>query len=240
MAKIKESIITVKYPNILPNTSRDHHKNDYITQELFEKHILWLLEWRYNPISAIEFKDFLFNGTQIPAKSVLFMFENGYKNILDCALPILKRYRIPALIFLVVNCIGDFNRWENSKEPILSIDDIITLNNSSLVIFGSQSKTNIDLTKLNDEDLTDEIIKSKAILEEIIRYKVFFFNYPHNKYNANVLEKLDAAQIPMAFVNEIEKVTNLKDFLLIPSLKLSQLDGYWSLLTKLRMLEKFI
>ena len=182
-------------------------------------------------------KEFLFENGQLPAKSVLFIFECGYKNIKEYAYPILTRYRIPALIFLVVNHIGDVNRWGNEKEHILTIDDISELNKSLLVTFGLQSKSNNDLTSVDDEQLTDEIIKSKAILEEIIRYNVDYFNYPQGKYNINVVDKLREADIPMAFIDEKDKVTKLRDYLLIPSIKLSQADSYWKLLAKLRLIE---
>jgi peptidoglycan/xylan/chitin deacetylase (PgdA/CDA1 family) len=237
MAKLKESIITLKYPNITFNPHGKVSKSNYITPKLFEEHLLWLLDWRYNPLSADEFKYFLFEGLDIPFKSFFLIFEGGYKNIKQYAYPILKRYKIPALIFLVVNHIGDYNRWESGKENILSIDDIAELNKTTMITFGLQSKSNVDLTTLNDEKLDDEIIKARYLLEEIVRYKIDFFNYPQSKTNLSIVQKLEEAEIPLAFIEKFGQITALESFHKIPSVKMSQKDNYWSFLAKIRMLE---
>lgn len=235
--KIKESIIALKYPNITSTPGGKVSKSQYITPSLFEQHLLWLMSWRYNPLASEELMGFFFQELDIPYKSFLLIFEGGYKNIKLNAYPILKRYKIPALIFLVVNYIGDLNRWEDSKEAILSIEDITELNSNTMVSFGLQSKSHKDLTKLSDEELNDEIISSKYLLEEMLRYKVNYFNYPYNKYNINVIRKLAEAEIPLAFINKTKQITSLESFYTIPSIKLSEKDGYWSLLSKLRQVE---
>lgn len=236
MSKVKECILVLKFPNITFNPKGNKSKHNYITPATFEKHLLTLLDWRFNPLTPDEFRNFLFVEYEIPFKSFLIVFEDGYKNIREHAYPILKRYKIPALIFLVVNHIGDYNRWADSKEELLSIEDITELNKTTMINFGLQTKSNKILTKLTDEELDDEIIKSKLLLEEMIRYKVQFFNYPYNKVNSKVIEKLEKAEIPMAFYNRFAEVTSLESFHKIPAIRLSEKDGYLSLLSKIRRL----
>lgn len=237
MAKLKTSIVALKYPNITFNPKGKKSKRNYITPKLFEQHLLWLLDWRYSPLSSEEFKHFLFNEVEVPMKSFVILLEGGYKNYKQYAFPILKRYKMPALIFLVANHIGDCDRWDTGEEQMLSIDDISELNNTTMITFGSQSKSNPNLVKCSDEQLTDEIVRSKHLLEEILRYKVEFFNYPYNKYNSDVIDKLYEAEIAMAFVEKFSQVTELKSFQEIPCIKMSQKDGFLSFLYKIRKLE---
>lgn len=237
MKTIKESVLVLKYPIVTPTPDKKLSKRQYITPELLEKHILWLLGWKYNPLSGDEFIKFLFAGEEIPYKSYMLIFEDGYKNTIEYAYPILKRYRIPALIFLVVNFIGDVNRWDNSKYPILSIEDIAQLNKTDMISFGLQSKTNRDLTNLSDDELYDEIIRSKLLLEEIVSYRVQFFNYPKDKFNYKIKNYLSYAGIPIAFINKPGQVTSLQDFHSIPTIKLSQADNWLRLFGKIRKLE---
>ena len=238
MSKIKESIIVLKYPNITFNPKVGTKKKDYITPKLFEQHLLWLLDWRYNPLSPEEFKHFLFSEFDIPFKSFMICFESGYKNIKQYAYPILKRYKIPALIFLVVNHIGDFDRWDEGKEPMLSIEDITELNKTTMITFGHQTKSNRILTKCTEEELDDEIIKGKILLEEVLRYPVEFFNYPKGKYDSSITAKVQEAEIPMAFINKTSQITTLEGFEEIPSIKLSQKDNYINFWRKLNKVEK--
>jgi peptidoglycan/xylan/chitin deacetylase (PgdA/CDA1 family) len=237
MKKIKESILALRIPNITYNTKGNLSKRNYITPTMFEKYIMWLFDWKYNPLTPQELQDFLFSDLSIPHKSYLLMFEGGYKSIYKYAYPVLKRYRIPSLVFLVTNCIGDYNRWENSEDPILSIEEINELNKTTMFTFGLQSKTGRPLTKVSDSVLEDEIIKSSAILEEILRYKAKYFLYPNDKYDSKVIEKLLDAEIPLAFINKHSQVTGLNSFHKIPSIKLTENDGYLGLLRKIRKVE---
>ncbi|MEW5819714.1 MAG: polysaccharide deacetylase family protein [Cyanobacteriota bacterium] len=237
MSKIKESVIAIKYPNVTFNPKGNKSKNRYITPKLLEEHILWLLDWRYNPLTSDEFKQFLFQEVDIPFKSFIMIFEGGYKNIKQYAHPILKRYKIPALIFLVVNHIGDYNRWDNGEEQILSVEDISEMNKSTMFTFGSQSKSHKNLIKCSPEELNDEIIRANALLEEVLRYKVEYFLYPYNKYNSRVVDKLYEAQVPMAFVERTAQVTNLRSFQEIPCIRMSEKDKYLKFLSKIRKLE---
>lgn len=237
MKKLKTSIVALKYPNITFNPKGKKSKRNYITPKLFEQHLLWLLDWRYSPISSEHFKQFLFNELEVPMKSFLILLEGGYKNFKQYAFPILKRYKMPALIFLVANHVGDYDRWDTGKEELLSIDDIFELNQTTMITFGSQSKTNKNLIKSSEEELTDEIVRSKHLLEEILRYKVEFFNYPYNKYNPEVIEKLYEAEIAMAFIEKNSQVTELKSFQEIPCIKMCQKDHFLRFLHKIRSLE---
>lgn len=235
--KIRESVIAIKFPNVTFSPKGRVSKANYITPKLFEKQILWLMDWRYNPLSADEFKYFLFHELEVPMKSFIIILEGGYKNFKQYAYPILKRYKVPALIFLVVNHVGDYNRWSDGNEQMLSIDDITELNKTSMITFGLQSKSHRDLTTCSKEELNDEIVKGSLILKEITRYETEFFLYPYNLYNDDVIESLYEAGIPMAFVERKAQVTQLKSFQEIPYIKLAEKDGYWNFLRKIRVLE---
>lgn len=237
MSKIKECILALRYPNVTFNPKGKVSKKDYINPKTFEKHLLCLLDWRFNPLTAYEFKSFLFEDFDIPYKSFILIFEGGYKTFIKNAFPILNRYKIPAMVFLVPNHIGDYNRWENGKEEILSIEDISDLNKTEMITFGSQTKSGKALAKATPEELHDEIVRGNCLLEEILRYKVEYFWYPFGKYNYKAMEKLDETDIQMAFVDRFDQITNLESFYKIPSVKMSERDNYLRFLTKIRLLK---
>lgn len=238
MSEVKESILVFKYPNITAESKGKTSKRKYITPKLFEDQILWMLDWKYSPVTADEFKSFLFEGAHLQKKSYLILLEGGYKNIKTQAYNILKRYRIPVLIFLSPNYIGDKNRWEDSQEEMLSVDDISELNKTRMVTFGLHSKSYKDLTRCSDEELFDEIVRGKTLLEEIINYKVDFLSYPYGRANDNVKNKVEEAGIKMAFINRNAQISDLEEFMAIPSIRISQYDGWLGLIYKLRKLEK--
>ena len=52
-------------------------------------------------------------------KTIIITFDDGYKDILYNALPILKKYNFKATCFLVTNFIGDYNYWDKKKLIII-------------------------------------------------------------------------------------------------------------------------
>lgn len=63
----------------------------------------------WNPISLSELDERFRAGQKIPEKSVFVTFDDGFRNNLTKAAPILKRYEIPATVFLTTNLIGGEN-----------------------------------------------------------------------------------------------------------------------------------
>lgn len=237
MAKSKKNIVILKYPDVVETPPKRTRKSAYITQELFERHLLWLLDWGYSPTSPDELKQFVHEQIRLPAKSFMLLFEDGHKSFKNLVYPVLKRYKIPALAFLVVNHIGDYQRWDDSMKEMLTIDDIAELNKTSMITFGSQTKSHRDLTKLSEEELEDEIIRANYILEEILGYPVEYFNYPYDKYNDNVLMTLMRANISIAFINKKAQILDCEGLHKLPSVKVNQKHGYFNFIRLLRSLE---
>jgi len=78
-----------------PIPFRDLH----VTKATFEQHCD-LISNACDPISLSELLDARRNGTQLPPRSVVVTFDDGYRGVLEHALPILERYSIPAAVFV--------------------------------------------------------------------------------------------------------------------------------------------
>ncbi len=74
----------------------------YVTEETFEKHIKFLSR-RYNIISLENLSDLTIKNTCI------ITFDDGWADNFSYAFPILKKYQVPATIFLSTNLIGTTN-----------------------------------------------------------------------------------------------------------------------------------
>lgn len=63
-----------------------------------------------HPISAAEWIDALDRGTRVPERAVLVTFDDGYRNNLTNAAPLLEAYGIPALFCISTGYIGGHDR----------------------------------------------------------------------------------------------------------------------------------
>tara|TARA_B100001121_G_scaffold196623_1_gene171838 strand:- start:176 stop:556 length:381 start_codon:yes stop_codon:yes gene_type:complete len=113
---------------------------------LFENQIKYL---KNNGYTSINFDEI----DQSKKKQIIITFDDGYKDIIVNALPILKKYEFKATCFFVTNLIGQANNWDiknknYSKKEIMNINDINHWISSGMHI-GSHSHNHLDLTKIS-------------------------------------------------------------------------------------------
>jgi peptidoglycan/xylan/chitin deacetylase (PgdA/CDA1 family) len=71
----------------------------HVTSATFERHCR-LISDTCDPISLAELREARQSGRALPPRSVIVTFDDGYRGVLDHALPILERYAIPAAVFV--------------------------------------------------------------------------------------------------------------------------------------------
>ena len=90
-----------------------------VTPEVFEQQIAGLARAGYTSLSAQQFADYLAGGT-VPEKSVLITFDDGYLNNWTYAHPVLQRYGMKAILFLITGWLGqgDVRPYEGQGLPV--------------------------------------------------------------------------------------------------------------------------
>lgn len=117
-------------------------------------------------------------------KVVGITFDDGYKNNVQNALPVLRRHGFTATCYGVSSMIGGTNRWDQGKvaeKPLMTLDDWRTWRDAGMEI-GSHTRTHAKLTELPQELARVEIAQSKQELEHAIGCEVRHFCYPYGWY----------------------------------------------------------
>lgn len=143
----------------------------YVTQNDFEKQMKFLIEHGYNVISLSELLEIISNNKNVK-KTVVITFDDGYEDNYTRAFPIMKKYDLPASVFVVAGLVDrkGFLSWEQLKEMSENNIDI-----------GGHTMTHPKLSEIKDEKrLRYEIYESKKVLEKGLKRKVDFFAYPFN------------------------------------------------------------
>jgi peptidoglycan/xylan/chitin deacetylase (PgdA/CDA1 family) len=73
--------------------------NLHVTDETFESHCRLIAE-TCHPIDLVAFADAQLSQRGLPPRPVLVTFDDGYRSVFEMARPILRRYRIPAAVFV--------------------------------------------------------------------------------------------------------------------------------------------
>ncbi|MGB9909784.1 MAG: polysaccharide deacetylase family protein [Candidatus Hydrothermia bacterium] len=166
--------------------------------KVFFKHI--------NTLSVYGFKDYLsvFKSQGIrflEGNYVVITFDDGYKGVLNDAFPAMERHGFKGIVFVVTGYLGFKSNWDVPfLSPLQHLDskEIKFLSDNGWLV-GSHSHTHKDLTSISYQELMNEVITSKKILEDITGSEISLFSYPFGKYNRKVQDALLEAGYKYAF-----------------------------------------
>ncbi len=212
-----------------------------VSPEMFEKQLCYLTEngWHFFTMSELVSKE-----DQLPEKSIALTFDDGYQDNFTKALPLLKKYKAKATIYLVVD---RHNREWSSKrkkknnsgelmaEPKLLDEQVTELLESGLVEIGSHTITHDNLPRLTKQQKFEEIINSKKEIEELFCIKCRSFCYPFGLYDETDLKLVEQANYNNA--TTVEKgIDNIQQASLyrLKRISISGKDNFYTFLLKLK------
>lgn len=188
----------------------------------FEEQVLYFRNKGYQTVLLAQVYDSLNSGTPLPAKPIVFTFDDGYKDVFENAAPILQKYEFSGTFAIATELLGrpDYAVW----------DDVIAARKVGMEIVA-HTKNHLDLTSsvYSEEDLKREIFGSKQELEEKLNVPVDFFIYPYGKYNDRVLALVKEAGYKMAFTTAFGLYMGKENTLIEPRVRVHGQDGLMKL-----------
>ncbi len=156
----------------------------YVDPGTFASQMDYLVGKGYTAVSLSEVVSGL-NGGQLPQKPVALTFDDGYRDFFSQAYPILRQKNLKATVFLITQLMegADYLTWEQAREMI----------GSSLVTAGDHTLSHRGLGGLTEEQIKDEILSSKSILETQLKTSINVFAYPYGNYNQTAAKYLQEA-----------------------------------------------
>ena len=152
-----------------------------VTIDQLNQQLEYLEKTGFNPISFNDFKTFEKGLKTLPKKPVILSFDDGYRNNLDLAYPLLRRYKFPAIFFICTDYIGKTNGWDNGNDPIMDHDTLKELAESGLVEIGLHSHKHINYEKSSLDDVELDL---KACINTLIEHNIHYspvLAYPYGK-----------------------------------------------------------
>jgi peptidoglycan/xylan/chitin deacetylase (PgdA/CDA1 family) len=138
-----------------------------LSSEAFERHLEYLSRREH----VVSLDDALVD----PLGGVVVTFDDGYADFYDNVLPLVVRYRVPVLLYLATGLVAhegkDATRltWTQLEEAVAT----------GLVTIGSHTHNHVNLaTVTSNADANEELIRSKAIIEDRLQRPCNHFSYP--------------------------------------------------------------
>jgi peptidoglycan/xylan/chitin deacetylase (PgdA/CDA1 family) len=155
-----------------------------LTPEAFARQIGFLARAGYHPIRVAEWLAHAKHGAPLPDNPVLLTLDDGYATLAEHALPILRQYGFPAVVFVITGVVG--RRSSPGRKPAMSAGEIRRWMREGIE-FGCHTRSHRDLRSLDSAVLRDEIEGSRVDLAAITGVAPTAFAYPFGAYDEAAL-----------------------------------------------------
>jgi peptidoglycan/xylan/chitin deacetylase (PgdA/CDA1 family) len=103
----RRRLVVLTYHGVLPPGSHtdEYLSRNFVDQDVFREQMAWLAR-HYRCVPLAEAVERLRNGRPLPPYSAAVTFDDGFRNNLRWALPVLKEFGIPATVFVTTGHVG--------------------------------------------------------------------------------------------------------------------------------------
>jgi peptidoglycan/xylan/chitin deacetylase (PgdA/CDA1 family) len=187
--------------------------------EAFREQMKWLARSGISVVPLERIRDF--------PGAVALTFDDGFRNFLDEAFPVLRDLRLPSTVFVVSRYCGDRNRWP-SQPASPRVPDLLLMSWNELreivrngVMLGSHTATHPYMTRLSAAEIEEELRASQHEIEDRTGQPVRAFAYPYGATSPEALEAV-RRRFPLACGTKLDFVSQASD----PA-ELPRLDAYY-------------
>jgi peptidoglycan/xylan/chitin deacetylase (PgdA/CDA1 family) len=155
----------------------------YIPQATFVGYLNYLKADGWQVLDVNAFLRGLADPDSLPERAALITFDDGYRSFLDSGLPALRAFGFPAVMFVPTAFIGGHNDFDADNEPgeaICGWEHLRELERCGVSV-QSHSVSHRAFSELNPTEQEQELLRSKAALEDGLGKPVEVFSYPYGE-----------------------------------------------------------
>jgi peptidoglycan/xylan/chitin deacetylase (PgdA/CDA1 family) len=131
-------------------------------------------------------------------------FDDGFQNIVDNALPELRKRGIHSTLFIVTESLGSNRAWEHRggddtrNEQVMSAEQLGRID-AEFVSIGSHTMTHPFLPSIDNDQLVMELTGSQKKLKELTNREIKLLSFPYGAFNPIIAEKCRQAGYERVF-----------------------------------------
>ncbi len=125
-------------------------------------------------------------------RRVLITFDDGFRDFVDTALPIMEHHGFGALMFVPTRALGAPESWAGANcpaRPLMRAEELAALTTRG-VEFGAHSRTHAHLPSLDPAEREDEIAGSAQDLAALLGKPTLSFAAPYGAVDAETVNAI--------------------------------------------------
>ncbi|MBF0504536.1 MAG: polysaccharide deacetylase family protein [Candidatus Omnitrophica bacterium] len=190
-----------------------------VSVDSFKYQMSFLKRHGFEVISFDDLVEGLKKGHTFARNTVVIQFDDGYEDNYTFAFPILKKYNLPAMVFLVSDKIGapGFLTWDEMRE--MEKDNFMA---------GAHTRHHVYLPEVSLAQARDEIAGSKTMIEDHLGHQINYFAYPSGGFSVDIKQIVQEAGYKAAVTTNRGKYYFNEDLYELKRIRMSNTDNRWS------------
>jgi len=177
------------YHRVVRSSSAAARSPFSVTEHEFDEHLSLLRDSGARPVTVgelVALRRFAGDGGVAPG-TVVVTFDDGYRDFAEVALPLLERHHVPCSLYVVSDFVGGTSSWTSDPAPLMDWSELRALADSAAgVEIGAHSARHLELDTAPADVAREEIVGSRATLEERLGQAVDSFAYPFGHHHKRV------------------------------------------------------
>ena len=157
-----------KIPILAYHSITEQDSDISVSIERFSLQMKYLYEQGFKTITSVQLLQLREGKKALRTKKIVMLtFDDGYKDFLNTAVPIMEKYKFNATVFISPKLVGKKIQW-NENGPIFSLMDWNDINEVIQRGFevGNHTLTHVWLKRIDSNNLKREINGARVILEK--------------------------------------------------------------------------
>ncbi len=160
----------------------------------FEEQMKHLSNAGYTTITLDDLVSAWKEEKNLPKKSIILTFDDGYDDFYTDAFPVLQKYNLKATAYIITDFID--------KSRYLTSQQLKELDQSPLITIAAHTMHHPNLRNTTGTRLIEEVLGSKTWLENFTGHPILHFAYPSGQYNKETLRATEKAGYVTAVTTE--------------------------------------
>ena len=136
-------------------------------------------------------------GTPLPRKPLVLTFDDNGHGLYDNAFPLLRRYGLPATLFVHTNFVGTTTTKRHTTWK-----QLVEMSRNGIAVQSLTANHPPDLRALSDAAVAHELTLSRRSLEYHLGKRVYALVYPEDNYDDRLAHLADANGYALAFTED--------------------------------------
>jgi len=187
--KWQREVPVIMYHRFIQNDDEKGVHGTYLHVDMLEKHFKLIKRMGFETLTFKDLADKgLIHRLEAGKRYIIITVDDGYQDNYELLLPLLKKYGLKAVVYVVTG--ENFNRWDvevaNNPEksvPLMSAEQVKAMHDSGLVEIGGHTLTHPRLSQLSRDQQQNQIEQNKQHLEKLLSTQLCSFAYPYGDHN---------------------------------------------------------